>query len=761
MRRAWAAVGDLRGRLVRVVATDDGKAFERLERPQWTDAEKATLAWVRAAMAQYVEHDGDLARAAADGGVAGLGGLGCVGAWGMDLHRMLGFLASDWIASGHTTRSSDYVHFLLEAGLWTPDDAVDALVRRHVNQEPFFSHREDTQAERLAAELPEPSLAGDAGREDLRHLECYTIDPPDAKDFDDAVGIEALADGATRLWVHIADVSHYVEDGGRLDRHARDRATSVYLPGRVLPMLPHRVADHLCSLRADGDRFALSAALTVAADGVVHDATFHRALIRVRENLSYEEALHRGRAGREPFATMFGLADRMRSQRRGLDLDTGEIRVQVEQHGFTATEKRGDDATRLIETFMVAANEAVARHLDAAGVALPFRCHPLPDAAKSERTRHQFATMGFDVALDVPRTAGSVPADRTESLLARLKAGGGSISLFGGFGADDGDASDGDEATHGDDATDGDDGTDGATDDEAKRSAPAADRVTGFAQLDAEEQEAWLAPFRAAVVALRASPDPTLAEIATWKLLSCMGQAYYAPRNIGHFGLASPAYCHFTSPIRRYPDLIVHRNLKWLLARAAGDGAAGADASRGAAGTGANRGAAGGGAHRSDVQARLPDAPPHDAASLAALADHCSDQERRAQALERTVKGACLVLASLHGETAFDATSARIAGMTPTRVFLTAAGIDASTAMRDLPGGPYEVDEWESMLFLSPETARQRFGDDARTLDAWHDDESGEMRVVRARLGDRVSVRLAGRDVAAGRTDAVVQAWGR
>jgi len=729
MERAWQDLQALRGRLVASEETAEGRVFRRIDLASaaLTDQDRATLQWVKAAMVQYVDWDG-----VPDGGepVAGIGGLGAVQAFGMDLHRALGFLAQDWIASEHTSRSSDYIHFLLESGLWTPQDAVDGLIRRHVNQEEFFEHVPDEAAQAEALRFPEPALEQDPDRTDLRHVPCWTIDPPDAKDFDDAVGMEDLGGGRLRLWVHVADVSHYVRPDTRLDRHAKQRATSVYLPGRVLPMLPPRLSDHLCSLRDDGDRFALSVSLDVDPQGRIEATRFYKAILRVTENLHYGEALRRARAGVAPFPQMLDLAQRMRAQRSGLELETGELKVLLGATGFSALEKRADDATRMIETFMVAANEAVARHLADAGVAQLFRCHPLPDRSKAERFGHQMATMGFDVAMDLPKLPGAPDAEATgASVLDLLKSGGGKLNLFGGGVSvqprqQAGKAAESAESTENSSA--------GSA---LSASTPAP---IGFATLPEAERDAWLAPFRAAVDAIAACPDEGQAEVATLKMLGCMGRAFYTPDNLGHFGLASTHYCHFTSPIRRYPDLVVHRNLKWLLAG-------------------------------------RPGTAPHTQDSLRTLCDHCSNQERAADGLERRIKSSCLVLASLApaagGEAGGDDGRARITGMTPASLFvLRGDGIEARVAGRDLPGGPYQVDEWESMLFTLPleegavrgrrDRLDARFmGADAQELADWLDPESGEVRRVRARLGGKVTVRLAGRDVAEGKTGARLLSW--
>lgn len=703
--KAWEDLQSLRRKLVATEETDEGRVFHRIPLTEAAlgEAERATLAWVQDAMVQFIDWDG----VPADGTpVAGIGGLGAVRVFGMDLHRNLGFLAQDWIGSEHTSTSSDYIHFLLEAGLWTPQDAVDGLIRRHVNQEEFFEHVPDESAQQAALRFGDP--APETGRTDLRDIPCWTIDPPDAKDFDDAVGIEDLEGGKVRLWVHVADVSHYVTPDSALDRHAKKRATSVYLPGRVLPMLPPRLSDHLCSLRDDGDRYALSVSLDVAPDGTCTARAFHKSLIRVTENLTYGKALERAHAGIQPFPRLLDLAQRMRALRKGIDLETGELKVLLGTTGFSALEKRADAATRMIETFMVAANEAVAAHLDAQKVPQLFRCHPLPDRTKAERLKHQLATIGLDVDLDLPGPAPSAAgAASAMSLLDQLKAGGGKLNLFGGgisLGAP------------------GNSGNPEKPDSSASARSPETPMApAGFAALPLADQEAWLRPFRDAVDAIADLEDENLAEVATLKVLASMGRAYYSPDNQGHFGLALTHYSHFTSPIRRYPDLVVHRNLKWLI-----DGRKGA--------------------------------PPHTADGLRTLCDHCSNQERAADGLERRIKSSCLVLASLQGTTEG---RARVTGITPASLFvLRGDGIEARIPHRDLPGGPYQVDEWESLLFTGERDDPSRFADaSTKDLLEWLDPESGEVRRVRCRLGQGVAVALAGRDVAEGRTGARLVAW--
>jgi exoribonuclease R len=325
----------------------------------------------------------------------------------------------------------------------------------------------------------------------------------------------------------------------------------------------------------------------------------------------------------------------------------------------------------------------------------------LPEPDRAQRFRHQLETMGIQADLTLPRKPGAAAQPMGESLLDRLKSGGGKLNLFGG----------GIELA----------GPQGA-DPTAMAKPPEPVKAQGFSDLDPEQQEAWLRPFRTIVDLLADHPDRDLAEVATLKLLGCMGRAHYTPDNEGHFGLASTHYCHFTSPIRRYPDLVVHRNLKWHLAG-------------------------------------RPGAAPHTQESLRALCDHCSNQEKAADGLERRIKASCLVLASLQSDSG--SRRARVTGITPASLFvLCDDGIEARVPARDLPGGPYQADEWESMLVAPEREAAERMDAvELKRMLARIDPDSGEPVRVRARLADRVTVRLAGRDAAAGRTGAQLLEW--
>ncbi len=328
------------------------------------------------------------------------------------------------------------------------------------------------------ARLPD-TLSPD-GRLDLRSQPIITIDPDDAKDFDDAVHVEELPEGGWRLGVHIADVSHYIAPGSALDREARARGNSVYLVDRVLPMLPEKLSNGLCSLRPREDRYTVSCLIEFTPALTIRKTTFARSLIHSRHRLTYREALQRleGAAPAEPLTrelrTMWKLADKLRRQRfaqGALDLDFPEVKVRLDKAGRpTHIEKHANDIShQLIEEFMLLANEAVARHFCHRQVPGLFRIHEDPDLGKLRDFRAYAQTFGYKVG-DVTHRG------ELQKLLA----------------------------------------------------------------------------------AVRHRPEEYAINLA---LLRSLKQARYSAKPVGHYGLAKKYYTHFTSPIRRYADLVVHRTL--------------------------------------------------------------------------------------------------------------------------------------------------------------------------------------------------------
>lgn len=357
-------------------------------------------------------------------------------------------------------------------------------------------------------------------RLDLRETLTVTIDPATARDFDDAISLSRDDKGFWNLGVHIADVSHFVKSGSRIDKAARERGTSVYLPDRVIPMLPEVLSNGLASLQEGRTRYTMSALLQFDDQGRRTHAEFARTAIRVDKRFTYEQAYEvmqnpeRAVAGvtdevRGLVAEMLRLALILRKRRMAhgaLELVMPDVEVDLDDQGRVvgAHLAPDDESHQVIEEFMLAANEAVAEHLDSRGVAFLRRAHPEPDAHKLERFAEFVHSLGFEME-------------------------------------------------------------------------------TAQSRFELQRVLAW-------------SDDRPERHAVHFGLLRSLKQATYTIEAEGHYALASEKYCHFTSPIRRYPDLQVHRQLGALLA------------------------------HKT---------PKSDLDDLALLAEHCTRTERRAESAER------------------------------------------------------------------------------------------------------------------------------
>ncbi|MDH3998731.1 MAG: ribonuclease R, partial [Desulfuromonadales bacterium] len=343
-----------------------------------------------------------------------------------------------------------------------------------------------------AATLPLQVEAADlAGRTDLRQKAFVTIDGETAKDFDDAVAIDCVNDGY-RLFVAIADVSHYVAPGDAIDQEAQERGTSVYFPGSCLPMLPEALSNGICSLNPGVDRLVMVAQLDFDAEGKRTDMCFYPAVICSHARLTYTEVaailvekddeLRAARAelldDLERMKCLAQLRIERRRERGSLDFDLPEAQIQLDLKGRPENIIRAERnlAHRLIEEFMLAANEAVAKWLTQRQQPLLFRVHEAPSEGRMADFQQFIANFNQGLAIPVQGI--------TQKLLLEL-----------------------------------------------------LERVAGC-------------------------PEE---HVINHVLLRSLPQAYYTTDNLGHFGLAAEYYCHFTSPIRRYPDLMVHRILKQRL----------------------------------------------------------------------------------------------------------------------------------------------------------------------------------------------------
>ncbi len=386
--------------------------------------------------------------------------------------------------------------------LGKPDDFgidVEILIRSHHIPHEFPEDVLD-QARAIPGSIPDAELAR---RRDFRTLDIVTIDGETARDFDDAVWVDQLPNGRFALQVHIADVSDYVKPGSAIDREALLRGTSVYFPDRAVPMLPLELSTDRCSLRPHEDRLVLSALLEIDRHGDVVSQEFVEGVIRSAERMTYT-AVHGVLEGdavlRERYAPLVArfelmrelaaILNKKRTKRGSIDFDLPEPLLEFDEFGEMTGVKRADrnDAHRLIEEFMLAANEAVASHIEAAGLPMIYRIHERPDPKRVlefEEVATQFGYSLVGGAAPVKKFRGEVVALDNSSLTSRN--------------------------------------------------------------------------YQRLVDKIEGKPEE---RILSYLMLRSLKQARYSDQNVGHFALAAKSYTHFTSPIRRYPDLIVHRILR-------------------------------------------------------------------------------------------------------------------------------------------------------------------------------------------------------
>lgn len=367
----------------------------------------------------------------------------------------------------------------------------------------------------LVTEFPEPVLAeaegisadieqalAEPGRRDLREIPCFTIDPSDARDFDDAVFARRLEGGGFELWVSIADVSHYVRWDSSIDNEAKRRTCSVYLVDRVLPMLPERLCNDVCSLKPNEDRLAMSVRIVLDKTGKVVSSEETSSVIRSVARLAYDEVddLLEGRIEPSGLSCDSSVApvvaeaitaldqlrvlrERVRERRGAIDFDTTETKVTLDENGRPTgvRVRRRTRGTGLVEEAMLLANECVATVLADREIPCAYRVHERPSPDDLRATIGPLSELGLIESSKERDALVAGSPDAIRAVLARAR------------------------------------GTDGAY-------------------------------------------------LANALLLRAQRRAVYLPTNQGHYALGARAYCHFTSPIRRYPDLLVHRALKALLA---------------------------------------------------------------------------------------------------------------------------------------------------------------------------------------------------
>ena len=439
-----------------------------------------------------------------------------------------------------------------------------------------------------------------ARRLDLRDLDVFTIDPEDAKDFDDAIHIRDLGNGMTEVGVHIADVSHYVPEDGRIDREAYDRATSTYLVDRVIPMLPEALSNGVCSLRPREDKLAYSCIMTVDGGGNVHTWEVKETVIHSKERFTYAGAQMVLDGHDHPLADDVRAAGRLaetltkkRMAEGAIDFDVPEVRVRLDAEGqpIEVVEKERQPANRLIEEFMLLANRSVATTAAKADVPLVYRIHDQPDRERIRALADFVRPFGFKL----PHDEGAVDRADLNALLHQAH-------------------------------------------------------------------------------------DSPVAPVIEQAAIRSMAKAIYSPHNIGHYGLGFEYYAHFTSPIRRYPDLIVHRILKRM---------------------------------HGDQKGEIPSTE-----TLETWSKHCSEREREATEAEReSIKLKQVEYAAQHIGDEFDGV---VVGVTKFGVFveMTALLVEGLVHVRDMDGY-WEYDDKRYALVSRSQGRRIRVGDACRVrLDA-------------------------------------------
>ena len=347
----------------------------------------------------------------------------------------------------------------------------------------------EAAAEKIPAEITPEDYAE---REDFRNVVTFTIDPKDAKDFDDALSIRQLQPGLWEVGVHIADVSHYVKEGSSIDKEAVKRATSVYLVDRTVPMLPERLCNFICSLRPDEEKLAYSVIFNMNENAEIKNYRIRHTVIKSNRRYAYEEAQQIIETGqgdyKEEILELNKLAQILRQKRMAagsIDFDRTEVRFEIDETGKPVSVyfKESKEANKLIEEFMLLANRTVAEHIgkvpkNRKPKVFPYRIHDLPDPDKLDDLNQFIARFGYKI-----RTSGS-KSDISKSLNRMLNE-------------------------------------------------------------------------------VRGKKEENLIETVS---IRTMQKARYSIYNIGHYGLGFDFYTHFTSPIRRYPDLMVHRLLTRYLA---------------------------------------------------------------------------------------------------------------------------------------------------------------------------------------------------
>ncbi len=473
---------------------------------------------------------------------------------GFDLERFINELSHNICDCGGKDPVSDIVGMLLRLGKIGWRSASELVVEFNLGSGRRKFHREFSShvLNRARSFGREVKNEEKGVRKDLRHIETYTIDPQDAKDFDDAVSISKDEDGNWEVWVHIADVSHYVRSGDLLDDEARYRGTSVYLPTSVIPMLPPELSENLCSLREGEDRLAVSTRLIISPEMEVISREHFRSVISVDGNLSYDVVNRYIEEGREPYSSLWKVSKGLKETIQRLDLGTPERKIRfTNENEMEVTLKEQTKAMAMIEQLMVLTNEAAASTIKENGLHTPYRVHPLPDRLSIEKFNATCRSLGLD--LEIKMNWGNVKDENGEgsqlsgdedSMLNALLSGG-KISIGG--------------LNLAKEPTDSDEGQN-----------EEGEKIHPQENVPVEDLKRALDSFNSVLKEIESIGDEDYRSLLGLRMLRTMPRAFYSERNIGHFGLGSVGYCHFTSPIRRYPDILTHRAICSIIEKKGG-----------------------------------------------------------------------------------------------------------------------------------------------------------------------------------------------
>ncbi|MFX0205103.1 MAG: RNB domain-containing ribonuclease [Candidatus Hodarchaeota archaeon] len=701
----------LRERLVEVDEIEDEEGNKRVQNIpvalyvlNFTKEEKKTLENCQRWMEELIMHKEFIKDSKL------LGGTSIYSLGKFNLRTYLQFLADDWTESRFLLQpASAMTEYLLRTEYWNESTALENITIRAIKENLNFTWDLDEKAQELALEFPNPTEEQDEWkrRKNLCHLTFYTIDPSDAKDFDQALAYEKHNNGYT-LFVACADVTHYVTPDSYLDHHAKQRATSVYLPHRVLPMHPPALSTGLCALQEKVPRFAVTVKLDFSPDGDRTNYEIYESIVEVEANLAYEYVDEKLSEHDPYWIGMLELGNKIRNKFNGLNVETKEARMTTSQPTLGLKVEEATVSMQMNEMFMVATNEAIGEFIRDSGHIGIYRCHPIPDQEDVNRFNDQMAALGIDYRVEIPEWPKPIiegenskeSADEELDVLSMLKKGG-KIQMGGGMLL---------SAL----------GKDKEEEEEEETGETKKTLLPGLAQLQDEDREKWMKPFREVLARIQEVEDKSQRMVMHLTTLGMFGRAFYTPDNIGHFGLGSACYTHFTAPIRRYSDDIAHRLVKGILSGTV-----------------------------------TSEHPLYTEEESGEFTEHCTEQTISAEKLERQVVGAGLAFMTRRSEW-----QGKIDGVVtkilPRGFFLLLREVvEGKIRMTDFTRDEVIVDPSESIAFR-----KKKEGAMLRKIfhaEDWQEmlDEEGEPIEVLIRLGQKVPVRINARDYVEGNVSVV------